>query len=265
MIAEVATPTKYTTQFQAGLGMIHETVDLLRLWEPGMSARELSRKAVAEGTFARTTARRTENIVTEMFAPRYLVHGGRPAQWLKVLVKRGLPQDDLRQLFFIYTARAQHILHDFVTEVYWPRYATGGTHLSKNDSVRFIQKALQEGRMQKQWTDSTVRRVSGYLLGVCADMGLLEEGMRSDRAIRHFAIRPKVALYLAHELHFTGHGDLAVTRHPDWALFGLEQHESLNEVKRLANDGHLIVQAAADLVQIAWKYKTMEACIDAIA
>jgi hypothetical protein len=255
----------YTTQFQAGLGMIHETMDLLRLWEPGMGARDLSRKAVAEGTFARTTARRTENIVTEMFAPRYLVQDGRPAAWLKKLVERGATHEDLKQLFYLYTARAQRILYDFVAEAYWPRYATGGSHLGKNESVRFIEKALVDGRMQKRWTDSTIKRVSGYLLGVCADMGLLEEGARSDRAIRHFAIRPKVALYLAHELHFSGLGDRSVTSHPDWALFGLEPNESLNEVKKLAHDGHLIIQAAADLVQIAWKYKTMEDCIDAIA
>ncbi len=265
MIAEAATRTKYTTQLQAGLGMVHETVDLLRLWEPGMNARELSRKAVAEGTFARTTARRTMNIVTEMFAPRYLVADGQPALWLKQLLERGLPMDDLKQLFFLYTARAQHIFGDFVVEVYWPRYSSGATHVGRNDSVRFIQKALMEGRMQKTWTDSSVKRVSGYILGTASDMGLLESASRGDRAIRHFAIRPKVVLYLAYELHFAKNSDLQVTRHPDWALFGLEPNESLNEIKKLAHDGHLIIQAAADLVQIAWKYPTMQDCIDAIA
>ena len=265
MIAALEQQRKYTTQLQAGLGMVNETVDLLRLWEPGMNARDLSRKAVAEGAFARTTARRTQNIVTEMFAPRYLVQNGEPALWLKQLLERGLPMDDLKQLFFLYTARAQHIYADFVREVYWPRYASGAGHVDRNDSVRFIQKALMEGRMQKIWTESSVKRVSGYLLGTAADMGLLEAATRSDRAIRHFAIRPKVALYLAHELHFAGNNDLIVTRHPDWALFGLEPNESLGEVKKLAHDGHLIIQAAADLVQIAWKYTTMQDCIDAIA
>lgn len=265
MIAEVGTQRKYTTQLQAGLGMVHETVDLLRLWEPGMTARELSRKAVAEGTFARTTARRAANIVTEMFAPRYLVQDGLPAQRLKQLLERGLALEDLKQLFFIHTARAQHIFNDFVTDVYWPRYASGATHIGRDDSVRFIRKAMLEGHMQKTWTESSVKRVSGYLLGTAADLALLEHASRGDRAIKHFAIRPKVALYLAHDLHFAGNNDLMVTRHPDWALFGLEPNESLNEVKKLAHDGHLIIQAAADLVQIAWKYPTMQSCIDAIA
>ena len=190
MIAALETQRRYTTQLQAGLGMVNETVDLLRLWEPGMSTRELGRKAVAEGTFARTTARRAENIVREMFAPRYLVQNGQPALWLKQLLEHGLQMEDLKQLFLLYTARAQHIFADFVVDVYWPRYASGATHVGRNDSVRFIQKALMEGRMQKIWTESSIKRVSNYLLGTASDMGLLEAASRSDRAIRHFSIRP---------------------------------------------------------------------------
>jgi hypothetical protein len=53
-------------------------------------------------------------------------------------------------------------------------------------------------------------------------------------------------------------------RESDWRLFGLEQNEVINHVKTLANDGHLIVQATSDLVQIEWKYSSMEHCIRAI-
>jgi len=265
MIAEATAPVKYTTQLQAGLGMVNETMDLLRLWEPGMTARDLSRKAVTEGTFARTTARRTENIVKEMFGSRYLTAGDLPARWLKQLQERGLNQEDLKQLFFLYTARANKVFGEFVKEVYWPRYSSGAKHMGRPDSQRFIVEGLQTGHMQKAWTESTIKKVSGYVLGTASDFGLLEDTARGDRAIRHFAIRPKVVLYLAHELHFAGCGDMTMVRHPDWALFGLEPQEAVNEVKKLAHDGHLIVQATADLVQIAWKYKTMQDCIDGIA
>jgi hypothetical protein len=73
--------------------------------------------------------------------------------------------------------------------------------------------------------------------------------------------------YLAawNDLHFSGLSDFALTCHPDWRLFGLEPHEVINQLRNLANDGHLIVQATPELVDITWKYKSMEDCARAIA
>ena len=66
----------YTTQLQAGLGMMNETLDLLRSVEPGDTPSKLADRIVSSGLFARTTARRARNIVAEMFAPRFLIQGG---------------------------------------------------------------------------------------------------------------------------------------------------------------------------------------------
>lgn len=255
----------YTTQLQAGLGMVPETIILLKLWQPGDSAKSLSEKAVREGVFSRNTARRSVNIVKEMFAPRYLVDNGKPARALKQLVEASVAPDDLTQLFFLYTARAQAIFAEFILDVYWRRYAGGSTRLTTQEAQSFIHQALNTGRMQKRWTDSTIRRVSAYLLGCCVDFGLLRDFGRAERQIARFSVRPAVANYLAHELHFAGLNDFAITRHPDWRLFGLEPHEVINELRSVANDGHFIIQASPELVDITWKYKTMEDAIRAIA
>jgi hypothetical protein len=259
MVAE----KNYTTQFQAGLGMVPETMELLRLWEPGMSPSALADLAVQSGTFSRATARRARNLAAEMFAPRYLAHGGEVAGRLRFLVSRRFPQDGLLQLFFVHTARAQRILTDFVVEVYWPKYSAGATNVTKLDAENFINRALDNGRMEKRWSESTIHRVSGYLLGCCADFGLLDGGT-SPRAIKRFSIRPEVSLYLAHDLHFSGMSDRDVVYHPDWRLFGLEPAEVLRLVHSLSHDGHLLVQSGADLVQISWKYRSMEECLNAL-
>jgi len=65
----LAEKRNYTTQFQAGLGMISETIELLRLWEPGMLPAHLANRVVETGLFARATARRARNLAVEMFAP----------------------------------------------------------------------------------------------------------------------------------------------------------------------------------------------------
>ena len=42
---------KYTTQLQAGLGLVPETFKLLAAWEPGMSGQDLFKAALASGDF----------------------------------------------------------------------------------------------------------------------------------------------------------------------------------------------------------------------
>ncbi len=256
--------SSYTTQLQAGLGMIPETLDLLRLWEPGMIPARLAERVIEEGLFSRTTARRARNLAVEMFAPRYLSPNGQPAEQLKYLLDHRFSDEAMVQLFFLYTSRAQRILRDFVVEVYWVKYGGGATSVTRIDAERFVLRSLDEGRMAQRWSESTIKRVSGYLLGCCSDFGLLAETAQADRPIQRFAIREAVALYLAYDLHFNGAGDKAIVAHPDWQLFGLESGDVLNKMKLLAQNGHFLVQSSGELVQISWKHQNMIDCLHAL-
>lgn len=244
--------------------MISETIELLRLWEPGMIPAQLADRAVETGCFSRTTARRARNLVAEMFAPRYLVKEGVLVSRIKFLLDQRFSHDGLAQIFFLQTARAQQIFFDFVVEVYWPKYSSGTASISKDDSEKFIRNALDTGRMQSRWSESTIKRVSGYLLGCCADFGMLVEDGRTQRTIKRFSIRQDMALYLAHDLHFSGLSDMDVIHHPDWRLFGLDHQDVLRLMKNLSHDGHLVIQASAELIQVSWRYRTMEECLDAL-
>jgi hypothetical protein len=254
----------YTTQLGAGLGMISETLDLLRLWKPGMNSSQLADRAVETGLFSRATARRARNIVIEMFAPRYLEDGSKAAARIRFLLEHRFSYEALVQLFFLQTARAQPIFADFVVDIYWPKYGAGASFLNKEDAKVFIHRACDTGIIRKRWSDSVVDNVSGYLIGCCIDFGLLGEGKRTERSIKRFSIRTDVALYVAHDLHFAGFGDMDLIHHPDWRLFGLEAQEVLRLMKTLGHDGHLLIQSSADLVQVSWKYRSMEECLNAL-
>ncbi|MEW5992803.1 MAG: DUF1819 family protein [Pseudomonadota bacterium] len=253
----------YTTQLQAGLGLVNETKALLDLWSPGMSAAQLCQVALESGRFPTVTARRLRNIVVECFAPRYLVSGGAPAAHLKQ-VAAAFPTSDLTQLMLIFTSRANPILGDFVRQVYWGQYAGGYTHITNDDARAFVERAIDDGKTAKRWSDTTIRRVSAYLTGCCADYGMLERGLRSSRRIIPFHISPNVAAYLAYELHNAGVGDNALLGHEDWQLFGLAREDVLEEIKRLSLKGLLIVQAAGDVIRISWKQQDMEALCDVL-
>jgi hypothetical protein len=254
----------YTTQLQAGLGLVNETKALLDLWSPGMSANQLHQVALESGRFPTVTARRLRNIVVECFAPRYLIAEGEPATYLKRLSST-IATADLTQLMFLFTSRANPILGDFVRQVYWGRYAGGYTHITNDDARVFVERGIDDGKTVKRWSETTVRRVSAYLTGCCADHGMLERGLRSSRRILPFRISPVVAAYLAYELHFAGVGDNTLLTHEDWALFGLAREDVLEEIKRLSLKGLLIVQVAGDVIRISWKQQDMEALCDVIS
>ncbi len=247
----------YTTQLQAGLALIQETRLLLGIWEHGMSTSELYQGALQSGQFPNISARRLRNVVVECFAPRYLISDGKPAQYLKYLSSI-LSNPELTQLFFLYTNRANLILADFVREVYWERYTAGGDLVSNDDVKVFIRRGIDDGKTVKRWAESTIKRVSSYLTGCCADYGLLGKRTLKGRQIIPYRIEPRVAAYLAHDLHFDGLGDNAVTSHPNWQLFGMTRDDVREEFKRLSLKGHFIHQSEGSITHIGWKHKHME-------
>jgi len=249
----MAKEQQYTTQLQAGLGVYNETRLLLDLWQPGMKSSELFQSVLSSGQFANVSARRLQNIIKECFVPRYLISGDYPAIVLKDLINI-LPTSSILQLFFIYTARANRILYDFVQEVYWKRYSSGFDHINNDDAKNFVVLANQQGKTTTLWSESTIRRVSAYLTGCCADFGLLEKGRKSDRKILPFIIKPEVAAILAYDLHLAGVGDNSVIVNDDWKLFGLDKHDVLDIFKQLALKDFFIVQTAGDVTRIGWKY-----------
>lgn len=228
--------SRYTTQLGAGLGMISETMEILRLWNPGMDVHSLTQAVISQGVLSRATARRTRNIVIEMFAPRFLCDGGRPAAQIRQLLISRFPHESIVQLFFLQTARAQAVFRDFLVHVYWPKYSGGAVYIVREDAEPFIHRALDSGRMIKRWSSEMIERVSQYLVGCCVDFGLLAVGNRVQRPIQHFSAKADVSLYLAHDLHFSGVSDAAIIKHHDWLLFGFEPGEVLNRLKSLSRE-----------------------------
>ena len=253
----------YTTQLQAGLALFDETRTLLDLWHAGMDGNALKKAALASGRFPAITARRLRNIVIESFAPRYLVDQAQPAGILKRL-KDLLGTTELRQLMLLYTCRANPILGGFIRSAFWPAYASGAAAIDNEGARAFVQRSIDDGKTATRWSEGTVKRVAGYLTSACADFGLLEPGSRSRRRILHIRISAQVVAILAHDLHFRGSADNALLVHEDWALYGLDRQDVLEEFKRLALQNLWIVQAAGDSARIGWLYKDMEAVCDVI-
>lgn len=254
---------KYNTALAKGQGIIEETLILLRIWEPGMSVQQLSDVVVRNGLLGRATAKRAQDLVSQAFAPRYLVNDSRPAEQIKSLLNAGANPVKLGQLFLIHTARANKILFDFICEVYWRKYSAGATHITKQDALSFLETAYNLGRIPKRWSEKMMQRVSSYLGGCLADFQLVENRKGGSRHILPFHIHTLTTLYLLHDLHFSGMSENSILENPDWRLFGLERLEAVREIQRVSND-HFIPQFSGELLRISWKYPSMEDAIHGI-
>lgn len=244
--------------------MVSETYLLLDLWREGMSGPDLYRAALESGHFSTLSARRLYDLITVGFAQRYLIEGGAPAKLLQA-ISNTFSKYEFQQVLLIYTCRIHTILADFTRQVYWNAYLAGRDTLGNEESRAFVVAAIRDAKTTTPWSPSMVRRVASYLTGCCADFGMLEEGDRIVRRILPFRAESRVSALLAYDLHFRGLADNAMLSHPDWALFGMERDDVLDEIKRLALKGLLIVQSAGGVTRISWPHKTMEELADVLA
>lgn len=177
---------RYTTQLSAGLGLIEETKSLLSIYNAGMTATQLHETALESGLFPMVSARRLRNVIAECFSPRYIKTGA--AQYLKK-INQSTSTPTFNQFLLVFTALANQILIDFIIEVYWNRYSSGRDTLSTDDAKDFVTNGVREGKTQKAWSDNTIRRVSSYLIGCCADYGMLSPNRSSVRQIQSISSR----------------------------------------------------------------------------
>ena len=292
-------PRRYNTNLSKAQGVIPETIELLGVWEPGMSAAQLKSRVRSTGALGKATQTRVDDIVSRAFVQRYLIEEGRPAKHLKPLAASGSMRGVLRQLVLLYTARSQPVLRDFITDVYWAKVACRAGEVTKEDARDFLERATAtgrslgfpaarsdhqngrgplsrptgplspafgggEGRGEEAWSPGTTERMARNLLGTLADFEWIVANRRGRRQIRPPSILPGTVLYLAYDLHFHGVEAQALLRHPDWALFGLMPAEVLDLLNQMAAQGHAQVQSSGALLRIEWGYPDMESVIDAI-
>jgi hypothetical protein len=260
-VLKVGEKKNYTTQLQAGLGLMEETKLLLSIYQPGMTVTQLHEGALTSGLFPMVSARRLRNIIAECFSPRYLKTNS--ANLLKLINGR-LPSVIFSQFLLIFTVLANRVLFDFITEVYWSLYASGRDTISIVDAKDFILNAVKEGKTKTIWSDTTTKRVSSYLIGCCADYGLLSPGRSSSRKIQSIRVQEQTLLFFSYWLHFSELGDNRIINHEIWKIFGLESSDVREELKRISKKNWLIVQSAGKVTRISWIFNNMEEVVDVI-
>jgi hypothetical protein len=255
---------RYTIALCKGAALLDETRTLLNHWIPGEEIDQFVDRIQRENALAKATAYRTNDIVRRVFARRFLAPTDSPARRLRRIAQRGLSRKLFAEVLFLYAARADALLYDFTTEVYWPACRRGRATLSTAEVLDFLAEASGDGRIPQAWSSGVQRKIARGVLSTLADVGFLREQGGRREVAPYYASDEGIA-YLAYELREKGLSDLAISEHQDWQLFGLAESRLLGRLDSLSDVCGLLAQRAGSVLRITWRYQSVEELIDALA
>jgi hypothetical protein len=251
------------TGLTKGMPSLDEIQTLLLNWQADELPGDFAERVRTEGILTKQTARRTKDLVSQLFRPWFLQPDDRAARWLKALVEAGGDRRALNELVFLYKARSEAVLYDFTLKQFWPACHDGELYLRTGDIERFLQDAQEDGRTTKRLSAQTESRLAQGIFTALTEVGFLSEERRYAREYVSYRMSDFSVAYLAHDLHLANLPDGILVEHPDWGLFGLSREDTLDRLDTLDERAGLIVQRAGSVVSITWLHAAMDEVIDA--
>ncbi len=250
-------PARYTTRLLKGGALLPQMRVLVRVWKENFPPRQMLVEVEQRQILGNLSRRRVRDILERVFVPRY-VRGRPPQAWryLRPFEDVEAPLDVVRPLYYLYAARAEALMGDFVRDALYTWYAQGQRRVGVMDGLRFIARAETEKRIPEPWSESVRIGVAQHLLTALRDFGILEGRARKRIAVPYLPVMAfaHVAFLLSRERR-----GAAILEHPDWRLFLL----SPNGVERLFLEadqaGLLRYRAAGSIVRLEFPTEDFDA------
>lgn len=244
----------YTTKIIKAGALVADTKLLLAHWNPAESVADNLARCRRENLFDKASRSRVEDVLA-IFRQRYL---GEPdvTAALVALVRARTPAQSLDRLLYFHAARADRLLHDFVTDVLVPMHGRGDTAVDADEVRRTLKGWVTAKRTTTAWSDPTLQRVVQGLLSTLRDFGVLEGAVNKRIAASYLPVEAfaYVAFYLRRDYPS---GDLLLDA-PEWKLFFL----SRDGVERFLIEAHqrglLEYHAAGRVTRLTFPFDTLE-------
>lgn len=240
----------YNTNLAKGTSLINETLTLIELYNHGESKLEFLNRCISHNVLNKSTQHRTKDIINQVFFDRFWKGDTNVVQYLKLIRENGLSLDALKSLLFVYTAKANRVLFDFILEM---RESNIAKKITRETAQGFLLRAISEEKAPA-WSDSILNKVSSYLISCLRDFDIIDK----EGFLKSNLPDSKVCNYLLHELHFKGYGDEALVRDEIWLVLGFRLHDLIKEIERISFKGALIFQYSGEILKIGWNFKNME-------
>ena len=203
----------------------------------------------------KSTRVRVADTLNVAFKPRF-VTGNPPNAWkLARAIEDCHPQIEVvRPFYYWITARAESLLHRFVTTEVFERAKSHDPAIRVDETLSWVTKAV--AAESKAWAPSVRIRMAQGMLAALRDFGILEGAVHKRIAPQHLPL--ETFCLIAFCLHQLGFEQKSLVRHPDWILFLL----NLTTVERLFLEAHqngwLDYQCVGEIYRIEFKSRNLD-------
>src|SRR5262245_47171583 len=244
----------YSSKIIKAGALIGDTKTLLSHWDATATVAENIDRVQRENVFGKTSRSRVEDILA-IFRQRYLTEES-VVKALVTLIRGKLPSAALERLLYFYSARADQLLHDAVTEILVPMRERGLMDISVYDLQRALAKWVEEGKTTGHWSEYTITRISRGLLSTLRDFGVLQ-GAAHKRIAPAFLPIESFA-YIMFYLKRRQPSGAKLIELPDWKLFFLHR----DGVERFLFEAHqrelLEYHVAGSVTRLTFPAETLE-------
>ncbi len=240
--------------------MIGDTKTLLSQWDVSASVAENIDRVQRDNLFGKASRSRVEDILA-IFRQRYLVEEC-VTRSLVTLVRGKFPAAALERILYFYSARADLLLHDAVTEILVPMHAQGLVDINVQEFQRSVAK-LVIGRISRPWSDITMLRAVQSILATLRDFGILQGAV--NKKIAPSFLPTESFAYIVFYLKQHQPSGAKLLELPDWKLFFL----SREGVERFLFESHqrglLEYHVAGSVTRLTFPANTLEEYANVLA
>lgn len=254
-------PCRYTSKIIKASALLDDTKTLLSRWDADATVPENLDRVRRENAFGKASRSRVQDIIA-VFRQRYLLEAD-VTKALVALVKNRFPAASLDRVLFFHAARADALLHDFVTTVLTPMQGQGVIDIDAVAVRRVLATWVEKGRTTTAWSDNTTLRVAQGLMSTLRDFGVLQGAVNKRIAPAYMPVA--AFAYIAFYLKQHQPSGAKLLEHPDWKLFFLNR-ELVERLLYEANQhGLLDYHAAGTVTRLTFPKDTLEEYANVLA
>lgn len=250
----------YTAKIIRVPALLNDTKIFLSSWDESLTIDDNFRKATEENIFGRP-ARSYVKQFLKAFKERYIV-GDERDEALRSLIKRSLNDNVVNRILYYHTARADILLHDFVTDYLYRVYKNGNPYISTKEAQLYIKSLSSEGKTTSKWNDTVCNRVARNILTTLRDFLILDGNVKKKIAPVHLPV--EVFVYVSFSISRYVTSGNKIIDHEDWRLFLIDPGTVEQLFLEAHQQGYLKYHAAGNVVRIEYPYKKIEEVVDDI-
>jgi hypothetical protein len=226
--------------------MIEDTYNTFAIWDlDRLKSYNLStlRETNSIGASSETWLRDVAKVLNRRFDPE------RRDRALILLAHQGCGLEVWKPLLLWHITRDEFLLRDFLVNWLFPAYEAGAFRVRPEDLFGHLRTVRDRGgKIEHDWSETTVHRVAAGLLKMAADFDLIRG--TAVKKLQSYHLPDPSFLYILHALHECEPNARKVIEAPDWGIYLMCPHDVEREVLRLHQFRKLGYEVAGSLAQL---------------